>query len=67
MDIIRTVNRIEFATNSRWWLLAALLLISAAVLPALAAGQAFAIAVVFWLTRRAEMEDAAPATQGGAA
>ena len=67
MDIIRTVKRIEFATNSRWWLLAALLIISAVVLPALAAGQAFAIAVVCWLTRHAEMEDTAPATEGGAA
>lgn len=66
MDIIRIVKRIEWITSSRWWFLAALLIISA-VIPPLAIAELFALAVWYWLTCHAEPEDATTADEGGPA
>lgn len=66
MDIIRIVKRIEWLTSCRWWILAALLIISA-IIPALAVAEIFLIAVLYWVTRHAQPEaDTAP-SDGGAA
>ena len=66
VDIIRIVKRIEFATNSRWWLLAALLIISCRW-PVLAVLEIFLIAVDCWVFRYAEPDVEPVADEGGAA
>lgn len=66
MDIIRIVNRIEWITNSRWWLLAVLLLIST-IIPVLAVAEITAIAYLYWLTRHQEPEREGVAETGDVA